>query len=155
MAKMARPRIPLSAKRQDMPDFSFRPQERLKSRKQIQRIFREGHSFLQFPLRIVWMQVMEPQGESPIRFAVSVGKRRFRKAVDRNRLRRRVREAFRLHKHELKGRIGPGRQVACMAIYIAPEALPYARIEKAMQKALDRLGKAFEKTHGPPNSPQP
>ncbi len=139
-----------------MADFSFRRSERLKSRKLIQQLFREGRSLVQFPLRLVWMPVAEPRSASPVQFAATVPRKRFRRAVQRNRLRRRIKEAYRLHKHELHARVPAGRQVACMAIYLSPEPLAYAEIERAMVAALRRAGKKIgadtEPANPPPNS---
>ena len=55
--------------------FSFRKEERLKSRKTIDKLFKSGQSFGQFPLRVVWMELENPMGESPVQFALTVPKK--------------------------------------------------------------------------------
>ena len=124
-----------------MTVFTFTKEERLKSRKVIQRLFKEGESFGQYPLRLVWLRLEEAMSEAPVQFTVSVPKKRFRHAVSRNRIKRQVREAYRLQKHRLfEGlRQKQGQQVAFMIIYTGREALPYAAIEKAMQLMLRRF----------------
>ena len=143
-----------------MPDFTFRRGERLKSRKVIEQLFKGGQSFAQYPLRIVWMEVAQPQSEFPAQFALSVSKKKFKRAVDRNRVRRLVREAYRLHKHSLYGGITKERssahpessQIALMIIYTGTEILPFAAIEKAMRALLGRFVKKYGASNQNPGS---
>jgi ribonuclease P protein component len=130
-----------------MPSHTFRRQERLKSKKIIQSLFREGQAISAFPLRLIWIQRPLPSSDFPAQFALAVPRRSFPGAASRNVLRRRIREAYRLHKHSLYEALEPAdAQVALIAIYTAKEPLPYKTIEKAMRKALKRLArKATEK----------
>lgn len=131
-----------------MPDFSFQKGERLKSIKVISLLFKEGHSFIAYPLRFIWMNRPHPENEFPAQFALSVPKRSFSKAADRNVLRRRIREAYRLHKHELYEVLPTkdNEQLAIMALYIGKEPLPYHDIEKGMLKAVRKFRTLSEKT---------
>ena len=81
--------------------FTFKKEERLKSRKLIGEMFKKGESFGQYPLRLIWVKREENDNEFPIQFTVSVPKKKFPKAVQRNHIKRKVREAYRLHKHKL------------------------------------------------------
>jgi ribonuclease P protein component len=127
-----------------MPDHTFRRDERLKSRKVIQRLFKEGNSFSQYPLRLVWLTVAERRGDSPVQFSVSVPKKKFKRAVQRNRIRRQVREAYRLNKHRLYRMLeAEAVQGAFMVIYTAAEALPYEQIEAAMRGLIRRFAKKY------------
>lgn len=131
-----------------MPDFSFDKAERLKSRKVIQSLFKRGKSFAQFPLRLVWLEIEERQGPYPARFALSVPKRKFKRAVDRNRIRRMVREAYRLNKHHLYRALqNEQQQIAFMLLYVAGEELPFSQIERAMYHLIRRFAKKYRKHH--------
>jgi ribonuclease P protein component len=129
-----------------MPDYSFEKGERLKSYRVIQRLFEEGHSFVQYPLRLIWLPLDKRRSDFPVQFAMSVPKRSFRRAVPRNRLRRQIREAYRLHKHRLYRSLeGDERQLAFMVIYIAREPLPYRQIEAAMRELIRRFVRQYRK----------
>jgi ribonuclease P protein component len=124
-----------------MSEFRLRRGERLKSHKEIGLLFgRESQSFGKYPLRLVWREVSERRSEFPIQFALSVPKKRFKHAVDRNRLRRRIREAYRLHKHELYAKLpAEAPQLAWMVIYIGREEQDYASIARSMRKLMERF----------------
>lgn len=81
--------------------FTLRKPERLSKKKIIEKMFQggESRSFAIFPLRIVFMPASEQ--EVPLSMMVSVSKRHFKHAVKRNRVKRLVREAWRLHKQPL------------------------------------------------------
>jgi ribonuclease P protein component len=131
-----------------MTDFRFKREERLKSQKIIGSLFKEGQSFGQYPLRLIWRPIDDETQEVQVQFTVSVAKKKFPHAVDRNRLRRQVREAYRLQKHLLHQRLDvekPG--YALMALYTATEKLPYTEIAQSMERALRRLGKILAQTH--------
>jgi len=133
--------MPRSAGTNSKRDFSFRPGERLKSRKLIQRLFAEGQSFSQYPLRIVWLEV-DADWDYPVQFAQSVSKRKFPRAVQRNRLKRLMREAWRLSRHDLYPTLEHrNTKVAVMMLYIALEPLPFSTIKKACRKIIRRLDK--------------
>ncbi len=125
-----------------MPN-TFKKQERLKSRKTIERLFREGHSFPAYPIRLVWLplEASEPGPGAPVQFTVTVSKKRFRRAVDRNRIKRLVREAWRIRKSTLYDHLRSQQQgpFAFLVIYTAKEILPFPQIDKAMQKSNARF----------------
>jgi len=115
---------------------TFQKGERLKSRKTIGRIFQEGQSFIAYPLRIAWVIREDSQAtDYSIQFTQSVPKRRFAKAAHRNRIRRKIREAYRLHKHLLYEQLDDlDEKYALMVIYVGKEDLAYSTISKATQK---------------------
>ncbi|MEN0004284.1 MAG: ribonuclease P protein component [Bacteroidota bacterium] len=128
-----------------MTSFQFKTGERLKSKKVIDSLFKEGQSFGQYPLRIVWMASDQLKSDFLAQFALSVPKRKFPKAVHRNRIRRQVREAYRLNKHKLyRGLEKHEQQYAIMVLYVAKEALPYATIENAMKGIIHRFLKKIK-----------
>ncbi|MCB0560107.1 MAG: ribonuclease P protein component [Phaeodactylibacter sp.] len=125
-----------------MLSYTFQKGERLKSRKVIGALFKEGKSFGQYPLRLVYMPVRERRSEFPAQFTVSVPKKKFPKAVTRNRIRRQVREAWRLNKHRLYRVLEEEEgQIVLLVIYVALEELPYPEIERAMRQMIGRLAK--------------
>lgn len=119
---------------------TFPKEEKLCSQKLMDEMFRTGHSFLMYPLRVVWKQVEEFPVESPAQAGFSVAKRLFKHAVSRNRLKRMLRESYRLQKHLLFDRlIQANVHIALMFVYIAKEELPYAKIEPAVMRAIGRI----------------
>ena len=124
-----------------VPDFSFTKAERLCSRKAIERLFSEGHSFAKYPLRLVWLPLeVDPKATYPVQVALSVPKRKFKKAVSRNRIRRLMREAYRVNKHRLYQELHVGEeQHAIMLIYTAIEELPLKQIEDSIQNIIRRF----------------
>ena len=124
--------------------FTFRKEERLKSRKIIGKLFTEGQSFISYPIRFVWVKMETPLSDFPIQMSLTVPKRAFPKAVDRNRLRRRIREAYRLNKHslyEVLEKEEPQEQRGLMLIYVAKETFDFHEIEKGVKKGLYKMGK--------------
>jgi ribonuclease P protein component len=114
--------------------FTFHSSERLKSRKIIASLFEKGstQTLNAYPIRFVWTVVSEQS--SPIQAAFSVSKRTFKHANQRNTVKRRMREAYRLHKHLMYEHLeGKAAQYAIMFIYNGKEEMPYADIERAYQ----------------------
>lgn len=134
-----------------MSSFTFKKDERLKSRKIIGKLFSDGQSFGMYPLRLVWLEMHEKQGDFPVKFSLSVPKRAFAKAVDRNRLRRLVRESWRLNKFWLYERLNEeDKQYAFMVIYTAKEMMEMDKIEEAMRRMNRRFlkkRKGIKSTH--------
>lgn len=122
--------------------FTFTKAERLKSRKVIASLFAGGESFGAYPLRVVWREMEEAKSGSPVQVSFSVPKKRFKTAVARNLLKRRMREAYRLSKHKVyRKREGQEKQLAVMLIYTGKEEMNYTDIDKSMGKIIWRLGK--------------
>lgn len=120
--------------------LTFAKTERLKSEKIIGLLFREGQSYMAYPLRVVWMPLRaDPKFPAPVQVAVSVPKRRFKTAVERNLLKRRIRESWRLQKHLFLEKIGPERHLAVMLVYVGQEALPYADIAAGVKKMIRKF----------------
>lgn len=113
--------------------------ERLDKKKVIEKMFAGGsHSFSVFPLRVVYLPVEELEANASI--LVSVSKRRFKRAVKRNRVKRQIREAYRIHKHGLL-EVLTQRQVriAIAFIYLSDKLVASALIEERMKTALARI----------------
>lgn len=118
----------------------FRKAERLASRKEIEALFKGSNSFAIYPIRLVWRVMEFSRSDYPVQAGFSVSKKKFKRAVDRNLIKRRLRESYRLQKQVLYDRLPKeGRQLAFMFIYTAGEILPYHLIEKSMTKVLKRF----------------
>ncbi len=105
-------------------------------------MFKDGKSFGAYPLRLVFLKIDEAQSDAPIQFTVSVAKKNFKSAVARNRIKRKVREAWRLNKNWLYRKMEKStEQYAFMLIYSAKEDLPYDEIERAVRNINNRFVK--------------
>ena len=82
---------------------TFRKKERIVSNLLIETLFEKGNSqsLAAYPLRAVFLKKERQQGHAPVQILISVPKKRFKHAVDRNRVKRQIREAYRLHKQLL------------------------------------------------------
>lgn len=128
--------------------------ERLTSQLVIDKLFAGGNaSMAAFPLRIVYMQMEKQEGsqqldgvqQPPVSILVSVPKKRFRHAVDRNRMKRLVREAYRLNKHILWDALQEKNFRLAIAFVCITDTLPTFRsVNKSMRKALIRIGEIVE-----------
>lgn len=113
--------------------------ERLRGEIRVNSLFAEGHSFVVYPFRVVF-RTQPPKPVAGAAFLVSIPKRNFKRAVKRNLLKRRIREAFRLHKTTLNDTLGRAGMALDMAIlYLDKEVLPYEILAKQMRELLARL----------------
>jgi ribonuclease P protein component len=110
--------------------------EKLKSKILIEKLFDEGKSVKIFPLRLIFL---ETEFNEPIKIkcGVSVGKRNFKNAVDRNRVKRLIREAYRLNKSAYFNNIAT--QYAFMILYIGNEKPTFEQTDKSMRKLLEKF----------------
>ena len=115
--------------------------ERISKQKEIDSLFTKGEAFLAFPLRIIYsLEACETASPNKTAILVSVSKRRFKRAVDRNRVKRLIREAYRLNKKSLSDcSFLQGGQLKVAFIYIHKEVLGYQEVEKGMKKAIEEL----------------
>lgn len=107
--------------------FTYPKHEKLKSKTTIDLLFTEGKSVSKYPLRLVYVENKEADSEL-IKFGVSVSKKYFKKAVDRNYFKRVLRETYRLNKHLLIDNLE--KPHAFMFFYQTKERLSYKEIEE-------------------------
>jgi len=116
-------------------NFRFPKSEKLKSTKTIERLFEEGKSFTKFPLKVIFLP-QENKETTQATFAVP--KRNFKLAITRNRIKRQLREAYRLHKSLLI--TNKGKNFALLFLYLSKDKPHYAELEKATKALLKKLG---------------
>ena len=112
---------------------TFKKSERLSSKKLIKELFDRGSSFYIYPFKIYWLPQVTLNEPNQLLF--SVPKRNFKKAVDRNLIKRRIREAYRLNKQSL----GINNSLLIAYIYTAKSKLSYSEIEDKLKQTLKRL----------------
>ena len=117
-------------------DESFGRKEKLKSKVIIDRLFAEGNSLKKYPLRLIFLP-LEATPEAVNKAGVSVPKRSFKKAVDRNKIKRLMREAYRKNKYLVSSNLD--RSYALMFIYIGREINSYSKIFRATEELLKDL----------------
>jgi ribonuclease P protein component len=129
----------------DSKPYSLGKSERLKSRKQIDILFEKGKKISQFPFRILYL--MEP-GKEEIRAGFAVSSKNFPRAVDRNRIKRLCREAYRLQKLELKTTVIKNACVLTLfIIYTGREIITYREVAMSLKQGLDKLIRAIHADH--------
>jgi len=133
------------------PGHTLGKSERLKSRKGIDRVFREGKSFALFPFRVYYAPLL-PAGRTPSLLQAGFGasSRNFKKAVDRNRIKRLSREAYRLQKQPLYDWLKEkDRTLAVFFIYTGKELPEYGVVKDKIGQALQKLMKEPGLAKGP------
>jgi|SRR5579871_3645440 len=123
--------------------------ERLKSRKRIEKIFREGKNFLVFPFKVFYTIDDSPltihHSQSTIQAGFSASSKNFKRAVDRNRIKRLARECYRVQKKELYENTAKNNlQLAVFFIYIGKELPEYKLLYEKMDVILQRLIKIID-----------
>lgn len=119
--------------------YTLSKEERLSWKRYIDLLFAKGQSFIAFPLRVVYLPV-DQQELASASIMVSVPKKKFKRAVKRNLIKRQVREAYRIRKFELIDPLTEKNKHLLIAfLYVDKEIRPFADIEKAMKKAIQLL----------------
>lgn len=134
---------------------TFSKSERLCSKKSIEQLFASQERLFVFPFRIALnlMEITEHREDNPapVQVLISVGKRTFKKAVDRNRIKRLVREAYRLNKTILSSTFPdhssqmPKKMVHIGFLYSSKKAEDWETIQSQMKKALLEIGQYLKK----------
>lgn len=118
--------------------FTLGKEERLKSHKLIERLFKEGKSFNLFPYRVSYLFLEDVQYLLQAGFSASA--RNLKKAVDRNRIKRLTKEAYRLQKPVLQEALDKNnKRLIIFLIYTGKEVPEYQTVQDKMQLILQRL----------------
>ena len=130
--------------------FTFKKTERLSSKKDIEALFKKSNSFLVYPLKITYRISAFEETGFPARLLVSVPKRNFKKAVDRNLLKRRIRESYR----QLKPKFYEELNVLQLKIdiqinFIGKEILEFSKINPAISAGLEKIIAQLNKNNKP------
>lgn len=135
--------------------FTLRKGEKLRHRRLVEDLFKEGNSIYEFPLRVAWRKISKeeldnsfrngtPERIDNLQMLITVPKKRRRHAVDRVLMRRRIREAYRLNRLQLKKMVENIPDLGTLSIafiYISDQNLPYDFVASKMKKILARLEK--------------
>ena len=124
---------------------TFKKAERLKSKKVIDDLFKKRQTFKSGLFRVFWMET-ELKTSFPVKICISIPKKKIKKAVTRNTLKRRVSEAYRKHKETIYTHFKE-RDVQCaiMLVYLHENVETYEVIERKIVLTLDRLLTEYEK----------
>ena len=120
---------------------TFNKAERLCSHKLIEELFKNGNAFFSYPFRVVWSETERPL-PYPAQIAIAVPTRHFKKAVSRNLIRRRIREAYRKQKEILYNPLqASDKKVVFMLQYTSREIIDFPAIEKGVAEAVGKLAR--------------
>lgn len=125
--------------------------ERLYLREEIERLHDRGHSFVSYPIRIVWLAepiaTHSPSEQAQVAVMTLVAKRRFKHAVDRNRIKRMTRSAYRLHKNPLWQAALQHHCTVRLALQSVAKTMPtYPELAQAVEQAIARIVKEIDKS---------
>ena len=131
--------------------YTLGKNERLKSRKAIEQLFADGKSFSLFPFKIIYNTASLTLNLKPetlnLQSAFSVSKRYFKKATDRNRVKRLMREAYRLQKNDLENNLQQNnKQAVVFFLYVGNEIPEYELVKEKINAALKKLQKLINET---------
>jgi ribonuclease P protein component len=128
--------------------FTFKKVEKLKSRKLIEELFKKGVSFSNFPFRVLY--IFREENIAPLQAGFTVSGKYFKKAVDRNRIKRLMREAYRLQKNILTQTLKKNNRFMAVFFIYTGNAIPeYKEVTEKMQSALKRLYKIANEISAP------
>ncbi len=118
---------------------TFKKQERLCNKKQISHLFASKDMFLEYPISLRW-NVVENESHFPVKVLIVVSKKNFKRAVDRNRIKRLLREIYRTNKQELFSTLKEKDVCIHLCInYIGKEIPEFHSLELSLKKALQKV----------------
>ncbi|AEM70346.1 Ribonuclease P protein component [Allomuricauda ruestringensis DSM 13258] len=127
-------KTPLRSPQGDNFDFSFPKKEKLTNKKMFEALFTEGKNLREFPLKLIYLNT-NFKDEVPVKVAVVAPKRQFKSAVDRNRIKRLLREAYRRNKPLIFNNIEGN--FAFIFLYLGKKTPRFNEVDAAMKKLLE------------------
>ena len=120
---------------------TFPKRERMVSQRLIDELFGGGHSssLAAYPLRAVFLKKELQQGESPVQLLISVPKKRFHHAVDRNRVKRQIREGWRRHQQVLAEALPSNQQLLVALVWLSDQQLQTSEVENRVTNLIQRI----------------
>ena len=121
----------------------FRKEERIVSNLLIETLFEKSNSqsLTAYPLRAVYLKTEHREGCAPVQLLISVPKKKFKHAVDRNRVKRQIREAYRKNKAILEGTVGEGQMLLIAFIWLSDRHFATNEVEKRVVSLLKQMAK--------------
>jgi ribonuclease P protein component len=127
--------------------LSLKKKERLKSRVLIEKLYSMGNSFYFSPFKIIWLPKTHINGTSPAEILIAVSKKSFSSAVTRNRIRRQIREAYRINKENYYNYLNSKVKSNLLILQYTPKKImSYKEIEEKIVLILHQLQSENEKT---------
>ena len=122
---------------------TFKKEERIVSNLLIETLFEKGNSqsLSAYPLRAVFLKTEQREGCAPVQLLISVPKKKFKHAVDRNRVKRQIREAYRKNKAILEGTLGEGQMLLIAIIWLSDRHFATNEVEKRVVSLLKQMAK--------------
>lgn len=123
-----------------MKAFGYHKKEKLKSRTELQAIFTTGKSFSVFPIKVFFIEKDRTDTSVPVHAGVGVSSKHFKKAVDRNRIKRLLREAYRLEKQSLHEALAnQPKTISVFFLYLDKELPDYTLVREKMKEGIEKL----------------
>jgi ribonuclease P protein component len=120
------------------PTFSFHKKQRISAKRDIEFLFQHGHSFLYFPFRLIIAE--HESADFPLKILISVPKNKLKKAVQRNRIKRVTREAWRLNSQHLILQLQQNnKSIFVGLVFVHEQLVEYSVISKAIHKILQHI----------------
>lgn len=118
--------------------YTFEKKEKLCSKLTISALFKSGKSFKEYPIRVIYLPLSE--SDAAAKLLISVPKKRFKKAVTRNKIKRQIRETYRLNKPEIiEDWQARGKYFALAFVYIGSDIPEYRDLHAVMKRILEKL----------------
>lgn len=140
-----------------MPErYTLGAAERLKREKDLETLFRQGKAFSVFPVKFIW-RLADPRAEDAsvrVKAAFSAPKKKFRKATQRNRVKRLMRESWRLQKPLLHAAVPAEKQLHVFLIFTGRELPDYATVFSTVQQGMERLQRSLQPAKPDPAGPE-